>query len=277
MQEMKYNEIDLETYTYDDEDFFSKKNVNTINDFNNLNDEITYNEIDMECNSYDEDDDSFNVIFEQDKDINLETNKNNGITYYNYFADFSDDEEESTINTKPSVIDEYTEEFTNEFTSEEILNEKKKNKKITQGEVEKDYWDKLSKKHAKTNVKGAYNTSFHFSADPEREAELFNNSFGIQNIETSLDSTESSVEAVCENKSKNKYQKLFEDLLLITGFEIEKDEDNNYIIKDLCNSLPNVKCSSKNEILNQLKPYIQDTFIFPLEITTGECFQDYKD
>jgi len=267
MQEMTYNEIDLET-NIPDEDFVYEKKI--------LDENINYNQIDMECEVPDDYyEDSFILKDSKTKvEEDLIEESNSEVTFYGYCADFSDDTNESSIELEEDYLEE---EFEPELTSEELLIEKKSKTIKTQGEVEKDYWDKLSKKHSKSNVKGSYNTSFHFCGNPEKEMELFNNSVDISNTSFANDSSSISCSENINKKEKNTYQKLFEDLLLITGFSLNKDDEGNYEIKDLCNSLPTVNCKNKEEILNSLNPYIQDTFIFPLQITTGETYNDYSD
>ena len=201
--------------------------------------------------------------------------------------DFGDDEDEEAFLKKELVL-------------ENTLEEKKSKKQtITSGEVEDDYWEKITKRHAKTNVKGA--AGWHervFSGNPERERELFNHDMNstitsgvadlnsvVGSVETNFDygtvsagestSGEGSV-GVGEALDKN-YKALFESLLALAGFKIIPDNDNAYKVIDLCDNRNKFKCKDTDEILNVLNPYLLDCVIYPLQDATGENFETYKE
>lgn len=193
--------------------------------------------------------------------------------------------EDDDFDVKPAStkVDTLQDEDDKELVNEEIVKEsvKKAAEQISQGKVEDDYYDKLKKKHAKTNVKGAYNTHFHFAADPEQEMQDFNHDMtpqgSIPNATTvaTADGGEGMVMGEA-NETKN-YRKLFEELLFITGFELVPDDSGKCRIKDKFSSQPEQVCSTINDVEDFLRPYVEDCFIIPLQIETGEKFTNCKD
>ena len=229
------------------------------------NDFTGINEIDMEC-EVGEDDDLDDSYF---------TSPKGG------YIDFDEDEE--YLNSK-------------ELVDEELINEKKKKASdmISQGKVEDDYYEKLKKKHASTNKKGAYNWSFHFAGNPKLEMDDFNHMMGsdggnipsVPNITTSLagggddsptfSSSMGGGECCAESLNEDMdYGKLFNDLLTITGFELTGDK-GEYILKDKFSDICSDPCKSTDDIKIFLMPYIQDCFVIPLQVETGKDFKDCK-
>ncbi len=179
-----------------------------------------------------------------------------------------------------------------ELVSEQIIDERKRPSRanISQGQVEKDYLKKLQKKHAATNVKGAMG-SFFFSGNPPREAELFNKSFSTNgipspakadsgvvasgNITGTGEASGGSGSATGMGEAFNpQYKKLYEDLLVLTGFKVNKNDDGTIQLTDLCDMVPNTICTNHQDVINHIKPYINDLFIYPLQHATGEKFTD---
>ena len=240
--------------------------VNDLSDLNKLNSFKGFNEIDTECNLSEDD------LFDDDfggKSAPLASSTKK-------LFDF-DDEDEIIFEEK-------------ELVDEEILEEKKKKKHtVTPGQVEDDYWDKLSKKHKDSNVKGAYNTSLRFVGDPKAEMDFFNHVSGSDGssslISTSITgSGESSGEATAAStgeggmgESLDKYKQLYEDLLYLTGFDVCPQEDGKFTVKDVLGSSEDKICANKCEILDYLKPFIKDCIIVPLQVKTKENFDDYAD
>ena len=190
----------------------------------------------------------------------------------------------STLNVNDTDVD-------SELVSEQILNERKRpGRSISQGDVEKDYLKKLQKKHAATNKKGAMG-HFFFCGNPPREAELFNQSFSTNGIPSPAKSDSAATssgnitgtgEASGEGSSATgmgesynpKYKKLYEDLLVLTGFKVNKNKDGKLELTDICDMIPNTICDNHHDVVNHIKPYINDLFIYPLQHATGETFTD---
>lgn len=259
------------------------KNVELVNqqseDFEHVN------EIDMETfTCEDDDDDDFGYNAEE------KSFKRKG----DDFIDFSDNEDED-LDDKELVLE-------NELT------EKKKKKKLTPGQVEDDYWKNLSKKHAATNVKGAYNTSFHFAGNPKKEADIFNHmmgsdggsttgiedtfgatdaievsssSLGAEGISTSGESGATAVGASggegCSESLNTDYSKKLKDIFDVIGFEIIKNSDGSFLAIDTCEEADNFTAESVESLVSQLMPYIEDCFIYPLQIRTNQKFTTCKD
>ncbi len=212
-----------------------------------------YNQIDMEC-SVGEDDDFGGPV---------ESNRNKRF-------DFGDDDEE----------------FTNELVNEEIVKESKKraDDQISQGKVEDDYYDKLKKKDLATNVKGAYNTHFHFAGNPKLEMDDFNHdntpTGPIPNAVTapSVGAGDSNMTVAAQGMGMAEgYRKLFEDLLLITGFELGDCKDGKCTFKDRYSNTDDRICTTIDEVEEFLTPYVEDCFIIPLQVETGKDFKTCKE
>ena len=215
-----------------------------------------FNQIDMEC-SIGEDDD----FGEEPKPI-----KHSGS-----FLDFSDDEDD---------------EIERELVDEELVKESKKiaDDQIDQGKVEDDYYDKLKKRHAATNKKGAYNVHFHFAGNPKVEMDDFNHDNTpqgpIPNAITapSVGTGDSNMTVAAQGMGMaESYRKLFEDLLVITGFELGDCKDGKCTFKDKYSNAPNRVCTTINDVEEFLSPYLSDCFIIPLQVETGENFKTCAD
>lgn len=125
------------------------------------------------------------------------------------------------------------------------------------------------------------------SYDPQAEMDDFNAGFstnGTPSITNSsadgLGGDVSGGEGCCEDlevKIDNvDWTSLAKALLSIIGFTVSKS-DNGYIVHDECETCPDMNCKNNEEIFASLKPYIDDCFIYPLQITTGEKFNNCKD
>ena len=74
-------------------------------------------------------------------------------------------------------------------------------------------------------------------------------------------------------ESKNLINKIFD----IIGFDVIKNRDNSFIVIDLCNDDNSFECADKEDLFYQLKPYIDDCFILPLQIKTHQDFKNYAE
>ena len=279
------------------------QNMRTISaDFNNGNLEITktygnsdmdnidtganLRSIDMECNCCDDDDDfgSFKTEISTSKSPTSSTEftakgnfSTNSPKYYGYKADFSDAEDDYTISDKSDSYDSY--ELQEKEDEPELVITERKGDYIDQGTIENNYLDKLTKKHKKSNVKGSYNSYFHLAGNPEKEMHMFNHDMGSDltsvssagNI-TGTASTGSEGASCGESLNSTSRKNLFENLLVLIGFDIIPQEDK-YIVKDKYDLTPEIECNSKEEAMEELQPYIDDMIITPLQATTGKDFK----
>ena len=211
------------------------------------------NEIDMECEVPDD--------FEAEEKIT-----NSGA-----YLDFGDEDEQEAIDRQ--------------LVNEQIVEESKREAQaqIDQGVVEDDYYDELQKKHAASNKKGSYNYHFHISGNPKAEQEIFNHDMTpqgpIPNIATAnagaVGDTGMTVAAqgmgMCEG-----YNKLFEELLFITGCEGNKNE-GKFCIKDKYGDFGNRDCETIQDLQDFLNPFVIDCFIIPLQVETGNNFNTCKE
>ena len=209
-----------------------------------------YNVIDMECEVPDD--------YEEEKPLT-----NSGA-----YLDFGDEAEQDEIDRQ--------------LVNEQIVEESKRQARaqIDQGDVEDDYYDKLQKKHAASNKKGAYNYHFHFSGNPKAEAEMFNHDMTpngpVPNMVTATETACAEASAMGESLNPS-YRKLFEDLLLITGCELGDCKDGKCCIKDIYGGAEDKVCTTINDIQDFLNPYVEDCFIIPLQIETGNNFKTCKE
>lgn len=214
-----------------------------------------YNQVDMEC-SIGEDDD-----FGQ---------PSKPVKHSGDFLDFSDEDDE----------------IEKELVNEEIVEESKKKAadQLDQGKVEADYYEKLKKKHLASNKKGAYNIHFHFAGNPKVEMDDFNHDNTpqgpIPNAITapSVGAGDSNMTVAAQGMGMAEgYKKLFEELLLITGFELNDCGEGKCSFKDKYSNAPEKVCTTINDVEEFLAPYITDCFIIPLQVETGEKFKTCKD
>lgn len=307
-EDKQYNLIDEECVLADDDDFggpvktivanaapdgnIQIKHPNQTNTYPEFDTE-NVNAIDTECNYYDDTDDDWNI----DTPVVAKTQNNvkNEISIdqpteakiTGIILDFNDDDTSSKYVETPAVSVEEDEEdafFENqELVDEDMLEEKKH---VTPGEVEDDYWEKLQKKHKNSNVKGAYNTHFHFAGDPAKEAEMFNHDMGADQGEVIIggDAGNSVTTAGAGTASSGagggmgeSYHPILEDLLLITGFDLNKNDDGSYSLVDLYNDNKCTVCKNEDDIYNALSPYIDDYFITPLQVNTGKDYKTCKE
>lgn len=221
-----------------------------------------------------------------------------GITDYNDdFHDYNEiDMETAYADDEYDIEDSYTTEnpadkvfFTDddldakELVDSEMLDEAKKKKKpVTTGQVEADYWDKVTKKHNNSNKKGALYTGFRFVGNPEKEIEFFNKAMG--NAESAVEGSSAAASEPADISAGGFGESLTEDLHTLTpifdiiGFEVFPNHDNSEItVIDSCDVEPEFTCSNIKEVLTRLYPYIEDCFIYPLQIKTNQNLNSCED
>lgn len=190
---------------------------------------------------------------------------------------------------------------------EELLEEaKKKKRRISTGEVEDNYWSTISKKHAASNKRGAYSASFHFAGNPKKEQDIFNHMMGSDTSDASelnaMISDASDIGGIgiagesglisggdssssfsadgggcCESLNPNNYTEKLNELFDIIGFEVFKNSDNSYSVIDSCDVLPEFICKDKEELIQELTPYIIDCIIYPLQSRTNLNINSFKE
>lgn len=276
-----------------------------IDDYGNLNFNKNFNsDLDYPVKDTNEIDLEYNGPIDDEIDLHATTNtKMNSLEQEFYNQKHMNRNNLKSFKNK-TILDfnEDPEYFNNELISEDLIEEKKK---VTQGEVEADYWKKLQKKHKNSNVKGAYNTHFHLAGNPKLEQELFNHDMNTGKIPGSAGSSnsehapmEGNPEAAVASGDatgsvsvggdggasgsfgeslKENYTKQLKDIFNIIGFEIIKNNNNTYLAIDLCDDNNSLECKDKEDLVIQLKPYIDDCFVCPLEIATGKKFNTYND
>lgn len=178
------------------------------------------------------------------------------------------------------------------LTDDEIMNEErgKPSNPLNQGVVEDDYYERIKKRHAATNVRGAYNTHFHLSGCPERDMYEFNrgtHAVGpVPSMPTTLgnidggeaEGVSASAEGMAMGEELNEeYKGLFNDILLITGFELKPLDKGGCCLRDTLMDGEDIPCSSIEDVKSTLYPYVQDCFVVPLQVETGNDLKDPQD
>lgn len=300
------NHIDMECHVVDDDDLI-------VTDVASTDDREVQSKTGIIITFDDDDDVPVKKIIADTSSQNTEINVKSDFDNFSEetFQDYNsidmetkyseDDEEElSTVNsanTKNPIF--FDSDEPNGLVSSEILGEGKRTTSF--GEVEDDYWEKLSKKHKNTNKKGAYNTSFHFAGNPKKEQDMFNHMMGtadstvdvadlissdsllstagttVTGAATAVSSGEGGGEGCCESIAATDYGKKLNQLFDVIGFEVFKNSDNSYVAIDKCDILPELSVQTLVELVSALKPYIDDCLIYPLQISTNNNFSNYKE
>lgn len=303
------NEIDMNCNIVDDDDSFS-----VIDDGRELN-QKTGIMIDLS------DDEPLEQIIKCDtniRDANIKTSKSlpninlDNVSSYNEIdleTTSYDDEDEDLMYRLKSNSNEYYEEDDNiGLVDEDLLAESKKrirkNKDdlSTSGDVEANYWKKISQKHAKSNKRGAYSSSFHFSGDPEKERDIFNHMMKANTsdaselnamISNSSDSNFDSIgdfgsisgessfggeggscsESLDANNTCSYYSAILENLFELLGFDVFANSNTTYSAIDICDMVPPIYADSLIDLISELEPIIIDCVIYPLQTMTGESFE----
>lgn len=281
----KVNEIDMECHVMDDDDFI-------------VNDETSAAD-DREVQSKT----GIIINFDDDDDIPVRkiiadtSTTHSGINVTSDFSeeDFHDynaidmetkygDDEDEIYDSKSNPL--FIDKEPAGLVAEEMLEEGKRS--ISFGQVEDDYWDKISSKHKKTNKKGAYNAHFHFAGNPKKEAEMFNQMMGSDSLATtsatnvasgsdSSSATSPGGEGCCEDLSTSDYSKKLSELLDIIGFEVFKNSDGSYVAIDRCDVLPEITAATIADLIQTLQPYLEDCLIYPLQLITNNNFKTYNE
>lgn len=307
----KVNEIDMECNTLDDDDFGGFGNTEITSNNTEVADPISASDDDRDLQTH------TGIILDFGDDTDLEINPKeletvskpitaqmsdkgidvnmpvqsdmdfSGINEIDMECSIGEDDDFGPAIKHTGDFDDFEEDnLDRELVNEEIVAESKKkaDAQINQGKVENDYYEKLKKKHAATNKKGAYNSHFHFSYDPKQEMDDFNHDMttntpvpnAITAPSVGAGDTNMTVAAqgmgMCEN-----YRKLFEDLLVITGFELGDCKDGKCCFKDKYSNCEDKICSNIDDVSNFLNPYVEDCFIIPLQIETGNNFKTCKE
>lgn len=270
------------------------------NNVNNNEDYSGINEIDMEFNvpkDFLDDEDSLEHKIDY-KDSENVKNENSVVTGIMINLNTDEDDYDYYLknkNKKNKCDDIYDLEDEICFTSdveenkEEPILEKKKplvkiekykptkrNVDVMDGSVSANYWDNLAKRHRSTNTKGAYNTSFRLVGNPERETELFNHMMGSDYGVSDGDVTGVSSGdggSMGESKNTDTSKKLLEEFLVIAGLDLKQDSDK-YYLSDKYNILPTNEYNDLDGVMIDLRDYLIDYIILPLQKDTGENFEN---
>lgn len=269
------------------------------------------NQIDTECKYYDDDDSSFSSIkIKSNKDVDADADnykKETGV-----IIDLSDDpisraktrynersfdtpvsmhgEEQNVIEPKYegyNAIDtecayyddteepDFSEKEGSDLTGlveEDMITEKRKALKKKPSNI----LQQVQKKHAATIKKGAYNSHFHFSGNPEKEAAMFNDSVDFSapaNFSPVGPASGGMGESLKKNKNKNR--ELLEEMFSIIGFDVIPNSDGTINAFDNCDSENDIDATDINDLIEKLSPYINMCIIYPLEAKTGQSFENY--
>lgn len=154
------------------------------------------------------------------------------------------------------------------------------------GEVDKNYWKDITKKHRKSIKKGAYNSHFHFSGNPKADREFFNHAMGSNSNDFSedaiaADSISGNITGVASGESASFGESLDKDkndfeLLDYLGYKIT-ESDGKFIATDIIGNNVEVVGNSVSDILEQLSEVVASCILIPLEAATGNKFKTCKE
>lgn len=276
-------------------------------DLNNLN------ELDLECSDLDTLDinEGFGNLKVEKTGIMVDLSDDDDVTPVRNFP--KDIQKQNSLNNQPTNMDNTSGENVDNYIDMEcsygedddadfarkkpvmpeetglVLEKTTKKNYIDQGTVEKDFWDKLQKKHLKSAKKHTFTPPHtHFSGNPKAEMDMFNADMHTGSIPTTpgamigadVGAGESSgagdAGGSCAESLNKKINEGLSDVFDIIGFKIidsgdklkavdAYDKNNCYEGKDM------------SEILFQLKPYVDDYFICPLEVRSKQKFDNYTD
>ena len=235
------------------------------------------------------------------KRISAQLNKEGSIDIDNTFQSAFDLDSQSynTIDMETDYIDDDMEDAVKEVVPAQKISVTKDVNPLFfenvdekfDGEVSKDYWREVAKKHAKSNKKGAYNTHFHLSGNPKADREFFNAAMGAHSAEFSASeggevignvtgvAGDVSATGMGESleASNHNYSEKLQEIFDIIGVDVIKNSDKSYSVIDLCDIESEYTCSDLAELTLTLQPYIEDCFIYPLQIATKLSFDSCKD
>ena len=269
-----YNDIDLETEYFDDEDEElvakvkqkqtsnakpSSKIASTGNNYGlyNTRDKKFYDIIDGELKLV--------------QDSNMRYAKKSDA--YKALADIISFYEEQGEDFDTTFISISTPDLEQQALSE--LSEANKTKTSTLKQSLK----KMQKAHAKTIKKGAYNLHMHFSGNPEADKDAFNQAMSFNTNSGDAAAVSGSMcGSIGENFNSNTALNMIPRFFTLLGVEVFLNSDNSFTVIDTnSRNQEEIICDTVEEVKETLQPFVEDIFIFPLQMLTDQKFNTCKE
>lgn len=138
---------------------------------------------------------------------------------------------------------------------------------------------KMQKEHAKTIKKSAYNMHMHFSGNPEADRDAFNQAMSFNN--TSGESATVSGNmcgSIGESVDSNTVLNMIPRFFTLLGVDIFLNSDNSLTVVDInSRNQEDIICTTVEELKETLQPFVEDIFIFPLQMLTDQKFDTCKE
>ena len=270
-----------------------------------MNEPAFYNDIDLETDYFDDEDEELVAKLKQKSNPKLSTKStsiDNNYGLYNTrdkkFYDIIDGElilvQDSSMRYAKksdaykaladiiSFYEEQGKDFDTTFISicmpsaeQEALSEANKTKTSSLKQSLK----KMQKEHAKTIKKGAYNMHMHFSGNPEADKDAFNQAMSFNN--TSGESAAVSGDmcgSIGENFNSNTVLNMIPRFFTLLGVDVFLNSDNSFTVVDTnSRNQEEIICTTVEEFKETLQPFVEDIFIFPLQMLTDQKFDTCKE
>ena len=138
---------------------------------------------------------------------------------------------------------------------------------------------KMQKEHAKTIKKGAYNMHMHFSGNPEADKDAFNQAMSFNNNSGESATVSGNMcGSIGENFNSNTALNMIPRFFTLLGVDVFLNSDNSFTIVDInSRNQEEIICDTVEEVKDTLQPFVEDIFIFPLQMLTDQKFNTCKE
>ena len=138
---------------------------------------------------------------------------------------------------------------------------------------------KMQKEHAKTVKKGAYNMHMHFSGNPEADRDAFNQAMSFNNTSGESAAVSGNMcRSIGESIDSNAVLNMIPRFFTLLGVDVFLNSDNSLTVVDTnSRNQEEVICTTMEEFKESLQPFVEDIFIFPLQMLTDQKFNTCKE
>lgn len=283
---------------------------NTINIHRNfesqdMNEPAFYNDIDLETNYFDDEDEELVAKLKQKsnpKSLSKSTSTDNNYGLYNTkdkkFYDIIDGEltlvqdsnmryakKSDAYRALADIISFYEEQGKDfdtaliSISKQDIEQEALSEANSRKNSALKHSLKKKQKEHAKTIKKGAYNMHMHFSGNPEADKDAFNQAMSFNsNSGEAAAASGNMCGSIGENFNSNTVINMIPRFFTLLGVEVFLNSDNSFTVIDTnSRNQEEIICATVEEVKETLQPFVEDIFIFPLQMLTDQKFNTCKE
>lgn len=138
---------------------------------------------------------------------------------------------------------------------------------------------KKQKEHAKTIKKGAYNMHMHFSGNPEADKDAFNQAMSFNSSSGESATVSGNMcGSIGENFNSNTVLNMIPRFFTLLGVDVFLNSDNSFTVVDTnSRNEEEIICNTVEELKETLQPFVEDIFIFPLQMLTDQKFNTCKE